>query len=163
MNSTSQDRGITPQQLKRIWAASRELGWDDARVHAELERVIGVTSLRVLTYKNAGLFIDYQVSEGAPSGRMAAAAPPRPNGPRPENLIELATPAQHRYVDGLLQDLGWTREEPYFLGGLKKATGKTKIRTRREATMAINFLTKMVAQRLSSPSQSHSSPGSGAA
>ena len=154
---------ITPMQLRKIWAASHELGWDDARVHVEVERVIGVTSLRALTYENASLFIDYLVSEGAPSGRVAAAAPPRPNGPRPENLIELATPAQHRYVDGLLQDLGWTRQEAYFLGAIKKASGKTKIRTRREATMAINFLTKMVAQRLNSPSQSHSSPGNGAA
>lgn len=163
MNSTLQDRGITPQQLKKIWAASHELGWDNGRVHAEIERVIGVTSLRDLTYGSASLFIDFLVGEGASSGRMAAAASPRPNGPRPENLIELATPAQHRYVDGLLQDLGWTREEPYFLGGLKKATGRTKIRTRAEATKAINFLTKMVAQRLNPPSQSHSSPGGGTA
>lgn len=157
------DQQVTPGQLRKIWASAREIGWTDERLHAELARVIGVSSLRALTYENASLFIDYLVSEGAPSGRSTAAEPPRPNGPRPENPLELATPNQHRYVDGLLRALGWTRDEPYFLGCLKKATGRTKIRTRREATMAIICLEKLAAQRLSPPSQSHSSPGSGAA
>ena len=86
------DQQVTPGQLRKIWASAREIGWTDERLHAELARVIGVSSLRALTYENASLFIDYLVSEGAPSGRSTAAEPPRPNGPRPENPIELATP-----------------------------------------------------------------------
>ena len=152
---------ISSGQLRRIWAAAREIGWGDTRVHEELVRVIGVSSLRDLTAENASLFISYLVSEGATPGRMETAEPKKIRGPRPADLIELATPAQHRYVEALLKSLGWSHEEPYFLGALKKATGKTRIRTRREATMAIIFLEKMVEQRQPTPEQSHSEPGNG--
>lgn len=154
---------ITPGQLKRIWASARAIGWESEQLHTELARVIGVDSLQTLTHENASLFIDYLISEGAPAGHWEPSAPARPPRPRPANLIELSTPAQQRYIDGMLRDLGWTREEPYFLGGLKRATGKTRIRTRRDASMAIVFLEKMIQARLNPPQQSQKTPGNGAA
>jgi hypothetical protein len=137
---------LSAPQLRKIWVSARELGWDDQRLHQELERVIGVTSLRDLSRRNAKLFIDYLVSEGATSGRHRARSC-LVDGPRrepcPPNVIELATPAQQQYIDGLLQGLKWNRQIDYFLGCLKKATGRTTIRTRREASMAITILQKL--------------------
>ena len=137
---------LTPPQLRKIWASSHELGWDDVRLHQELERVMGIASLRELSRQDAKLFIDFMISEGAPSGRHRASSsqvdgPSR--GPCPPNVVELVTPAQWQYIDGLLLSLQWNRETDYFLGCLKKATGRTTIRTRRQASMAITILQKL--------------------
>ena len=99
---------ITPGQLRKVWTSAGEIGWNDAQLHAELVRVIGVKSLRDLTAENARLFIDFMISEGASPGRLAA-DPPRDRSERPDNVIELATPAQHAYVDRLLAAMAWTR------------------------------------------------------
>ena len=145
---------LTPAQLRKIWASARELGWDDAKVHEELERVIGVSSIKDLSRRDAKLFIDYLVSEGAPAGDFRAlssqVAGPR-QGPRPENLIELATPAQQQYIDDLLAALQWNRQAEYFLGALKKATGRTTIRTRRQASIAIEVLKSIKVRREGRP------------
>ena len=152
---------ISPGQLRKVWACARAIGWDDTRLHRELDRVIGVDSLRKLTAENAGLFIDYLVSEWPPSLRPAP--PATRMEPAPKNLIELATPAQRDYIAGLLDVLGWTRDEAYFLGALKRANGTTKIRTRRDASRAIIFLEKMVEQRRKHERDSQDSPGAGSA
>jgi len=145
---------LTSAQLRKIWASARELGWDDAKVHEELERVIGVTSLRDLSRRDAKLFIDFLISEGAPAGDFRAlssqVAGPR-QGPRPENLIELATPAQQSYIDELLGQLKCDRQDPYFAGAVKKATGRTTIRTRRQASIAIEILKSIRARREGRP------------
>jgi hypothetical protein len=147
---------LTPAQLRKIWASAKELGWDDAKLHEELERVIGVMSLRGLSRREAKLFIDYQVSEGASSGAFRAVssqvADPRPR-PLPENIIELATPAQQQYIDELLTALGWDRQAHYFLRCLKKATGRTTVRTRRQASIAIDILKSIKARREGQPAE----------
>jgi hypothetical protein len=156
MGTTKAERMLTDAQRRKIFAASHELGWDDVKLHEELERVIGVESLRDLSLHDAKLFIDYQVSEDASSGRhraMSAQVDGTRQGPRPENLIELATPAQQQYIDDLLAALQWNRQAEYFLGCLKKATGRTTIRTRREAAVAIEVLKSVRARREGRPAE----------
>jgi len=156
---------LTQAQLRKIWVSARELGWTDAKVHEELERVIGVTSLRNLSGRDAKLFIDFMVSEGATSGRHFAPSSQvneqRPD-PTPSNVIELATPAQQQYVDELLLALGWNRQTDYFLGCLKKATGRTGIRTRKEASAAITLLKTMM-HRILEQAPEATPPGEGEA
>lgn len=150
MWAATANRKLTPGQLKKVFAAARELNWDDARLHAELERVIGATSLQVLTVNQGKLFIDYMVSLGATSGRHSSPScqvdGPRQNS-KPGNLIELATPAQQRLVDELLGLSGLTRESPYLLGCLKQGLGRTTIRTRRDAQVAITILRRILQLR----------------
>ncbi len=156
MCATRVERMLTPAQLRKIWASARELGWDDELLHQELERVIGVTSLRDLSRKDAKLFIDWQVSLGASSGRHRAVSAqvnePRP-GPRPDNVIELGTPTQQGYIDELLSQLKCDRQDPYFLGALKRATGRTTVRTRRQASIAIEILKSLKARREGRPDE----------
>jgi len=147
---------LTPAQLRKVWASSKELGWTSDKLHEELERVIGVTSLQDLSRRDGKMFIDYLVSEGASAGDFRAlssqVAAPR-QGPRPENLIELATPAQQQYIDDLLAALQWNRQAEYFLGALKKGTGRTTIRTRRQASIAIEILKSIRGRREGRPSE----------
>lgn len=154
MWAATADRVMTPRQLKKIWAGARELGWDDVRLHDELERVIGITSLRELTVKQAKLLIDYMVSLGVSSGRQfspSCQVDGQRREPRPDNLIELTTPAQQQFIDELLGMAGWTRETPDFLGCLKKGTGRTTIRTRREGQIAITILKRILERREATP------------
>jgi len=148
--TSEQNWPLSQPQLRKIWVSARDLGWDDAKLHQELERVIGVKSLRNLSRPDAKLFIDFMVSEGATSGSHFALSSQvnehRPD-PMPSNVIELATPAQQRYIDELLLAVGWNRQTDYFLGCLKKATGRTTIRTRKEASAAITLL-KQVTDRI---------------
>jgi len=156
MCTTKAERMLTDAQRRKIFAASHELGWTDEELHAELARVIGVESLRDLSLRDAKLFIDYQVSEGASSGRhraMSAQVAGPPRGPRPENLIELVTPAQQIYIDDLLGQLKWDRQDPYFLGALKKGMGRITIRTRRQASIAIEILKSIKARREGRPAE----------
>ncbi len=154
MWAATAERTITPRQLKKIWAGARELAWNDAQLHGELERVIGITSLRELTVKQAALFINYLVSLGVSSGRQFSPScqvdGQRPD-PKPDNVIELATPAQQRLIDELLAQAGWTRETDYFKGCLKKGTGRTSVRTRREGQIAITILNRILARREAMP------------
>jgi hypothetical protein len=150
MNAAAGEGYMTPRQLKKIWAGARELGWDDVQLHGELERVIGITSLRDLTLKQAKLMIDYMVSLGVSSGRQfspSCQVDGQRREARPDNVIELATPAQQQFIDELLGQAGWTRETPYFLGCLKKGIARTTIRTRKEASVAITILQKLTARQ----------------
>lgn len=165
MTMSTQAGTLTQPQLRKIWVSARGLGWDGAKLHQELERVIGVMSLRELSRRDARLFIDFLVSEGASSGRHLAKGvlpdEPKPT-PASENVIQLATPAQWDLIRSLLQQLGWTVETEYFLGCLKKATGRTRIRTRQEASMAITILQKIKARRLESATEADPENGTGA-
>ncbi len=157
MRTLRAERTISDAQRRKIFMAACELGWSDELLHQELERVVGASSLRQLSRAHARLFIDYQVSLGATSGFFRAVssqvAEPRPR-PQPANLVLLATPAQWALIDELLAALGFDRQTPYFLGGLKRSLGVTRIRTRREASVAIEFLKSVLARRKGQPAES---------
>jgi hypothetical protein len=143
-----EQQGITPGQLRKIFASARELGWDDDRLHNELEQVIGIRSLRELSHEAAGLFIDFCVSEGAsPShpayhGHQVAAD---------TNVIPLASPAQRDYVSRLRATLKLTEQSPYYLAILKRALGHTTIRTMDDAHTTIGILQKLVERYQGAP------------
>ena len=134
--------GMTQGQLRKIWASARELGWDDDRVHRELEAVIGVESLQDLTVEHAKLFIDYLVSEGATPGvyHGGSAGGQTTQG---ANITSLASPAQRSYIAALVKDLHQTEDAPYYLEIVKRAIGHTRIRTMKEASVVIGILRKL--------------------
>ncbi len=153
MNAT---RAMTEAQRRKIWAAAHELGWDYGRLHEELEQVIGVSSLRDLTFDHAALFIEFQVSEGATPGRRASHG--RRRDP-PANLITLASAAQREYISRLLAALKLGETDPYFLAILKRAIGRTSIRTMDEADVTIGVLKKLLVRYGDAPPWHQGSTG----
>lgn len=135
--------GITPGQLRKIWAAAHELGWDDHRLHEELEQVIGVVSLKDLTVGHAKLFIDYLVSEGATPGRYHTEGVGR--GPaRAANLIPMVSPAQRNYLTALRKALHLEQDTPYWCTIVTRSIGHSRIRTMDEASKLIGILRTLV-------------------
>jgi hypothetical protein len=58
---------------------------------------------------------------------------------------------QQHYIDDLLHGLRWTRETPYFLTIVKRATGRSAIRTKKEASALIGILRKLLERYLNAP------------
>ncbi|HEX8276069.1 MAG TPA: phage protein GemA/Gp16 family protein [Longimicrobiaceae bacterium] len=125
-------------QLKKIFAASRELGLDEEQLRDQVEELSGARSISKLSEAHTRQLLDLLVRAGArtpaprkkPSGRRTA-----PN----ETL--LITPDQRTEIERLREELGgdWTRDA-YFQGACRKRIKLDGPRTAGEAVQVIEML-----------------------
>lgn len=84
--------GITPAQLRKIHALSRERGLDDESLHNVCYALTKKDSLKKLTIREAIALIDSLTGHKVSTdGRM--------------------TDSQRKYIFGLLKEVGWTDDE----------------------------------------------------
>lgn len=81
--------GITPAQIRKIYAVCRERGVDSDLLHEHIAALTGRESIRAMTVMEAVRVID------SLSGRNRAQMP------------DGATARQRHYIDGLMRTLGW--------------------------------------------------------
>jgi hypothetical protein len=134
----------TNPQLKRIWAAAREVGLEEADLRDLVERCSGQRSISALTTEQAIPVIDALVRLGAsaPANATGRRRASRPSGTRkPEGVTQLMTPGQATLIDTLRSELGgdWARDE-YFAGAVNKRLGKSRPATAGEAAQVIEML-----------------------
>jgi len=122
---------------------------------------MGTASLRDLSRREAGLFIDHLIFQGAPSTPRDRRT--KESGGRheslPPNVIQLMTAPQRQYIEHMLRDLGWTCQEPYLLAVLKRAIRHTTVRTQREASICIFILEKILKPSQGNPASPEPTKG----
>lgn len=84
-------QNITPAQMRKIHALSRERGIDNDVLHAHVLMLVKRNSLKELTIVEAVKVIDSL------------------SGDDKDKAVEgMMTAKQKKYIDGLLKDIGWT-------------------------------------------------------
>ncbi len=142
---------ITKGQIQLIKIAQKELGIEDDDYRSMLISRYRVSSCTQLTRDQAGALIDHFERLGfatrdTPSDqrRTSPARSRRPSGPPRSggNVIGLASPEEHEKIAALAALITWQYENGLQLW-LKKRLGITKVRTSREAWLAIEGLKAM--------------------
>lgn len=135
----------TPRELRKIFAAARELGLEEEKLRDLVEQVSGQRSTRALDALQTSTVIDALVRLGAASGAVAT----KPSGRRSvRGVTKLITPGQHDMIAVLRTRLGgdWLRDE-YFEGACGRLLRKDRPRTAGEAARTIEMLRARLAHR----------------
>ncbi len=139
-------RAISAGQMKKLWLSAKRVGLTDAELHQLVAEMMGKESIRALTCEEAARVIDSLVAAGADR-----AGTPRPGRqrrePLPPNVIELATEKQIDMISRLLWHLGWQADDQYFRACVRQSIGRENIRTKAEASHAINMLRAKMKER----------------
>jgi hypothetical protein len=72
---------------------------------------------------------------------------PADSAARAEKIVDLVTCAQRVRISSLLEELGYVPSNAFYLWQLKSITGRSRIRTAREAETAIGILEMILARR----------------
>lgn len=88
------EKAVSYGQIKKIHVLAKERGMDNDLLHEHMEMLVGKTSIRELTKKDAVTLIDSL--EGKASSR---------------NVKDRATPKQMHFIYGLMKEMGWTTED----------------------------------------------------
>jgi len=136
MEKGGQGGQISPEQIKKVWAASHEKGWTEERLRDTVLRISGDRSIKALSKKQAKRVID--VLEG-----KAVLPVPRGN----EKVFALATTGQFGLIGQLKTDAGWTDEhlENFILKQFKR--GELRKLNRQEAGVVITVLNAAIRKK----------------
>jgi len=132
-------RIVTAAQVRKLWVSAKALALSDDDLHTIVREVTGRESIRALTCEEAARVIDRLVRAGAEGTTAPRPRYQRPD-PLPPNVIELATQKQVDTISRLLWHLNWEPGDPYFRACVKQAIGRVNIRTKPEASHAIDML-----------------------
>ncbi len=130
-------------QVRKIWAAAREIGLEESQLRGLIEDQVGSPSVSRLSFAQAGQVIETLIALGAragagaqkPSGRRAGAAE-----------IKLISGPMRRLIQDLRAQLGdpWTKDA-YFGGACRRLIKTDHPRTGREASRVVEMLKKRIA------------------
>lgn len=129
----------THPQLRRIWAAARELSLDETGLRDLVEQLSGQRSISKLPPAQVRELIDLLVQAGA---RPPANTPRKPSGRRKApGEIQLITGEQRDYILDLRRQLGtdWERDR-YFEGACQRLLKRPRPRTAGEGARVIEML-----------------------
>lgn len=84
---------ITPAQMRKIHIVAKQNGLDDDLLHCHMAALIGKSSLKDLTIREAIVLID------SLTGKQSCPA------------RDSATPKQRNYIKGLAKELGWITDD----------------------------------------------------
>lgn len=87
------EKAVTYCQIKKIHVLAKERGMDNDLLHEHMEILVGKSSIRELTKKDAIALIDSLEGKGS------------------RNVKDRATPKQMHFIFGLMKDLGWVMED----------------------------------------------------
>lgn len=131
MEKGSKRAMITPEQIKKVWAAAHGKGMSEERLRYIVERISGRRSVRALTKRQARKVID--VIEG-----KAVLPVPKDN----PNVIALATPGQLTLIEQLRDEAAWTDEHLMSFVRRNYKTDNLRKLTRSKAGIVIHVLEK---------------------
>lgn len=86
-------KAVTYGQIKKIHVLAKERGMDNDLLHEHMEMLVGKSSIRELTKKDAIALIDSLEGKGS------------------RNVKDRATPKQMHFIFGLMKEMGWTTED----------------------------------------------------
>lgn len=134
----------TYAQVKKIWASARELKIDSEELHTIVEDVTGKKSIAKLTINQAKEVIEELIELGASPGMPMDNESREMNkryGELPANVIELPSPEQMKFIEGMRKEIGW--DDAYFSRVLKRVIKKDKILTKADARKVAQALGKI--------------------
>ena len=127
------------KQLQLIHIAKTQLALDDETYRETLEYRYNVSSSKDLTYNQASNFIGF-LSENCFKFKKKV----KPlKAKKADNVIELATPAQHKLIEVLRNNIVWKVENGYELY-IQKRLKINKVITKADAFKVINALKGML-------------------
>lgn len=133
----------TPPQLRKIFAAAREVGRSEEELRDLVELLSGARSISKLSETHTRELLDLLVRAGA----RAPAPRKKPSGRRTApNETLLVTPSQRTEIERLRGKLGddWLRDA-YFAGACRKRIHQDAPRTAGEAMRVIEMLKQRLA------------------
>jgi hypothetical protein len=134
----------TYAQVKKIWASAKELKIDSKELHTIVEDVTGKKSIAKLTRHQAKEVIEELIELGASPGMPVGnelRGVNRRYGELPANVIELPSPEQMKFIEGMKKEIGW--DDAYFTRVLKRVIKKEKILTKTDARKMAQALGKI--------------------
>lgn len=126
---------VDKKQLQLIHIAKTQLALDDETYRETLQYRYNVSSAKDLTYNQASNFIGFLSEKGFKFKKKSCTLKAK----KADNLIELATPAQHRLIDVLKNNIVWKYENGYELY-IQKRLKINKVITKSDAFKVINAL-----------------------
>lgn len=127
------------KQLQLIHIAKTQLALDDETYRETLQYRYNVSSSKDLTYNQASNFIGFLSEKGFKFKKKSRTLKAK----KADNVIELATPAQHRLIDVLKNNIVWKVENGYELY-IQKRLKINKVITKSDAFKVINALKGML-------------------
>ncbi len=127
------------KQIQLIHVAKTQLALDDETYRETLEYRYNVTSAKDLTYNQASNFIGFLSEKGFKLKKKAKPLKAK----KADNIIELATPAQHKLIEVLRNNIVWKVENGYELY-IQKRLKINKVITKHDAFKVINALKGML-------------------
>lgn len=127
------------KQIQLIHIAKQQLALDDETYRETLEYRYNVTSAKDLSYNQASNFIGFLSEKGFKFKKKNKPLKAK----KADNIIELATPAQHKLIDVLKNNIVWKVENGYELY-IKKRLKINKVITKADAFKVINALKGML-------------------
>jgi hypothetical protein len=131
-------------QVKKIWASARELKIDSQELHKIVEDVTGKKSIAKLSRYQAKEVIEELIELGASPGMPVGYETRGKNriyGELPANVIELPSPEQMKFIEGMRKEIGW--DDAYFSRVLKRVIKKDKILTKADARKVAQAMGKI--------------------
>lgn len=123
------------KQLQLIHIAKTQLALDDETYRETLEYRYNVSSSKDLTYNQASNFIGFLSEKGFKFKKKVKPLKAK----KADNVIELATPRQHKLIEVLKGNIIWKVENGYELY-IKKRLKINKVITKQDAFKVINAL-----------------------
>ena len=127
------------KQLQLIHIAKQQLGLDEDMYRETLEYRYNVSSSKDLTYNQASNFIGFLSEKGFKFKKKTKSLKAK----KADNIIELATPAQHRLIEVLKNNIVWKYDNGYELY-IQKRLKINKVITKADAFKVINALKGML-------------------
>lgn len=127
------------KQLQLIHIAKNQLGLDDDTYIDTLQYRYNVSSSKDLTYNQASNFIGFLHEKGFKFKKKARTLKVKKTG----NIIELATPAQHKLIEVLKKNIVWKYENGYQLY-IQKRLKINKVISKDDAIKVINALKALI-------------------
>lgn len=127
------------KQLQLIHIAKTQLNLNDETYREILEYRYNVSSSKDLTYNQASNFIGFLHEKGFKFKKKVKPLKAK----KADNIIELATPQQHRLIEVLKKNIVWKIENGYELY-IKKRLKINKVITKTDAFKVINALKGML-------------------
>ncbi len=125
---------VDKKQLQLIHIAKNQLGLDDDTYRDTLQYRYSVSSSKELSYNQASNFIGFLSEKGFKLKKKRALKVKKSS-----NVIELATPRQHKLIEVLKKNIIWEYEDGYKLY-IKKRLKIDKVITKEDAFKVINAL-----------------------
>ena len=130
---------VDKKQIQLIHIAKQQLALDDETYRETLEYRYNVTSAKDLTYNQASNFIGFLHEKGFKFKKKTKPLKAK----KADNIIELATPAQHKLIEVLKNNIVWKVENGYELY-IQKRLKINKVITKQDAFKVINALKALI-------------------